>query len=154
MSLSLQLFVAAATQKAAADLITAVERIPADKRDWSPGGSARTTLDQAAECAVLNGYTADMVQTRQWPIGDFEEFVTAKAAALSGGWESLRALLEQSTERLVTVIQTVPEEDLENELQLPWSKQTVAQISAYAYWNMSYHEGQINYIASILGCLG
>ncbi len=31
---------------------------------------------------------------------------------------------------------------------------TVAQIASYPYWNMCYHEGQINYIASMLGCLG
>jgi hypothetical protein len=30
---------------------------------------------------------------------------------------------------------------------------TLANIIAYPYWNMSYHEGQVNYIASMLGCL-
>ena len=30
---------------------------------------------------------------------------------------------------------------------------TLAQVIAYPHWNMSYHEGQINYIASMLGLL-
>jgi hypothetical protein len=30
---------------------------------------------------------------------------------------------------------------------------TPAQMITYPHWNMTYHEGQINYIASILGCL-
>ncbi len=39
-------------------------------------------------------------------------------------------------------------------IPMPWGPMTVAQMITSPHWNMTYHEGQINYIASILGCLG
>jgi hypothetical protein len=36
---------------------------------------------------------------------------------------------------------------------MPWGPMTVSQILGYPFWNMCYHEGQINYIASMLGTL-
>jgi len=39
------------------------------------------------------------------------------------------------------------------EVQMPWGMMTLAQIISYPYWDMSYHEGQINYLASMLVCL-
>jgi len=38
-------------------------------------------------------------------------------------------------------------------LRMKAGNQSLAEVMAYPYWNMSYHQGQINYIASLLGCL-
>jgi len=65
----------------------------------------------------------------------------------------LNSLLEVNLEKVASVIRSVPDKDLDIELEMPWGKGTIGQIIAYPYWNMSYHEGQINYIASILGVL-
>jgi uncharacterized damage-inducible protein DinB len=76
-----------------------------------------------------------------------------KAEAAAQGWEHLRALLEENTRRAVAAIGTVSDEALKDEVEMPWGKQPLADIVAYPYWNMTYHQGQINYIASMLGCL-
>jgi hypothetical protein len=39
------------------------------------------------------------------------------------------------------------------EFPSPWGSLSIEQTIAYPYWNMSYHLGQLNYIASMLGCL-
>ena len=153
MSNTLQGFLAAATKKASADLAAALLRVPEDKRAWSPQGNARTALDQVAECAFLNGYTADLIQTRQWPTGGFDAYLRAKDEIVAQGWDHIHALLEANTDRVIAVLRAVPETALNDGIAMPWGTQTMAEIIAYPYWNMTYHEGQINYIASMLGRL-
>ena len=146
-------FLSAATQQAADDLVTACQRIPEDKQRWSPEGKGRTALDQVAECALLNGYTADLIQNRRWADNAMETFMKDKAEAEALDWDALHAKLQENTKRLIAALQAVPDGDLQNPIQMPWRTQTLAEIMAYPYWNMSYHQGQINYIASLLGCL-
>ena len=152
MSGSLQAYLARATQKAAADLLTALERLPQDKRDWQPMGDARSAADQVAECAILNGTTADLIAARAFPDFDFAQFAAAKTALVADP-DTLRALLQANTARVIAALSTVDDAELEVEIPMPWGAQSLASILAYPYWNMSYHEGQINYIASMLGAL-
>ncbi len=147
----LQAFFAKATPKAASDLEAALLRLPADKRDWSSTPEARTALDMVAECALLNGTTADLLQTRVFPANyDMAAFMSAKAE-LRQDWNALKSLLQASVAKVVAATRAVPDDALETEIALPWGPMTLAQIIAYPYWNMAYHEGQINYIASTLG---
>ena len=150
---SLQEFLVQATQKTAADLEAALLRVPDDKRGWSPMDKARTALDMAAECAILNGSTADMIASRAWTMGDdFSAYEKARAELATNG-DAVLSLLKENTARVVEAIRTTPDADLGVEINMPWGPMTLAQIIAYPYWNMSYHEGQINYVASMLGCL-
>lgn len=153
MSNTLQDFLSAATQKAADDLTAAVLRLPEDKRGWSSDGTARPALDQMAECAILNGYTADLIQTQTWPDDRFETFFQEMAEAAAQDWETLSARLRENAGRIAAAISAVPDNALGREIKMPWGTQTMAQIMAYPYWNMVYHHGQVNYIASILGRL-
>lgn len=150
MSHPLQEFLAGATKKAAADLEAALLRLPEDKRGWSPKGSARTALDQCAECAILNGSTAELIQSRTWKADfDFAAFERSKNE-LAQDWPALKALLDENTAKVVAAIRAVPDEDLNVAIETPFGMMTLTQILSYPFWNMSYHEGQINYIASLL----
>ena len=151
MSSTLQNFLVAATQKAADDLAAAFLRLPEDKRGWSPGEKSRTALDQMAECAVLNGYTADLIQTRAWHKDWFAKFPAEKAEAAAQDWETLHARLQENTRRVAQAIAAVPDAALTDEIEMPGRTMTLAEVLARSYWNMTYHEGQINYIASLLG---
>ncbi|MDQ2730642.1 MAG: DinB family protein [Armatimonadota bacterium] len=153
MAQILQEFVTAATQKAAADLEAAMLRLPEDKRSWSPMDKARTALDQAAECALINGYTAEMIASRKWNMGDDMSSFEQEKDKLKQDWSAVKSVLDQNIAKLVAAIRSVPDEDLGHEIQMPWGPMSMAQIIAYPYWNMAYHEGQINYISSMVGCL-
>ena len=150
---TLQTYMATATRKAADDLVAALLRIPEEKRSWQPEDRGRSALDQVAECAVLSGYTAELIGTRQWSGSNFGLFFQEKAEAAQD-WDELRVLLQQNTERVAAALQSVHDDALGDEIALPWGKMTLAEIVAYPYWNMTYHQGQINYIASLLGTLG
>ncbi len=150
---TLQDFLASATLKAAADLETALLRIPEDKRGWSVMGDARTALDMAAECAMLCSSTAELMKSRVWDTNfDFAEYVRTKDE-LAKDWNAVKELLAKNTAFAIDSINAIPDEALSAEITMPFGTMTLAQIAAYPYWNMSYHEGQINYIASMLGLL-
>ena len=149
---TLQTFLADATLKAMESLITAVERIPEDKRTWSPMGDARSALDQAAECAMLS--EGSLLRERKWPEDfDFNDYLTKKAALVEQGWPVIKELLQKNVPLGVEAIKGVADNELGGTIQMPWGPFTIAQVASYPYWNMSYHEGQINYIASMLGKL-
>lgn len=150
---TLQTFLADATEKAASQLEAALMRLPEDKRSWSAGGDARSALDMVAEVAILNGTTAETIERRAFPANfDFAAY-THEKAELAQDWSALKSLLDESTARAVTVIHATPDDVLKVEVQMPWGVMTLMQLASYPYWNMSYHESQINFIASILGCL-
>jgi len=150
MSTSLQTFLASATRKAAGNIVTAINSLPADRRNWKPADSSRTALDQLAECAMNNGFTCEIVETRRVPFSSQESYFKQKADLVATGYDAVKSLLDTNTERIIAVIEAFPEDKLTDEIDLPWGKSTLAEVLAYPYWNMAYHEGQINYIASLL----
>lgn len=153
MSGPLQAFLIQATQKAADDVQAALLNLPEDKRDWQPAETSRTALDQLAEIAILTGHTADLIATGKWTLGaDFGGFVQAKAE-LSKDWPGIQELLKANLAKLNAALEAVPDSELDTLIDMPWGPMKMSQIIAYPYWNMTYHEGQINYIASLLGKL-
>ena len=152
MPQTLQEYLAGATQKAAADLTKSYLNIPEEKRDWSPDEKARSAMDMYAECVLLNGYTADTITTQAMS-GSMESFLQDKAGVKTLTWELMHAQFEANVAKIIAAIIGVKEEDMEVVIAMPWGPMTPAQLITYPHWNMTYHEGQINYIASILGCL-
>ena len=152
MSLKLQNAIAASTQNAADELMKAFLNLPEDKRDWSPDEKARTAIHQMAECAILNGSTAGLIQSKIWPETGYEAY-KSELKHLSESWPTLEQLLLKNTASLIATIEEVPESELEVPIDMPWGAKATHEIMIYPYWNMSYHLGQINYIASMLGVL-
>lgn len=149
---TLQEYLVSALPRTVIDLEAALHRLPEDKRNWSPMGDARTAMDMVAECALLTDVT-EIVQTRAFSADFNFEAYRAQKAELAQDPEKTHALLIESTHKAIETIKTIPDADLAIEVQMPWGPMTIAQVIAYPYWNMCYHEGQINYIASMLGCL-
>lgn len=150
---TLQAFLVKETAKSADELIEAFKRLPADKVAVSPGGNARSAVDQLAECALLNGATADMLVAKAWTMGnDFGPYMEAKAK-LAQDADACITVLKENTAKAVSVIEGLTDEDLELMVEMPWESNSIAQVAAYPYWNMKYHQGQINYLAMTLGVL-
>ena len=148
--MNLQTFLSNSIPQASTDLETALLNLPADKRDWSAGGQARSAIDMVAEVALLNGDTADMIATKtglaNFDLGELNH----RKAALYDDWPALKALLYENTARVAEAIGAVSDDDLTFEFAMPWGAMTLTQIAEYPYWNAKYHEGQINFIASLL----
>ena len=151
--MKLQTFLSTSIPKAAADLETALLRLPADKRDWSAGGDARSALHMVAEVAILNGDTAAMIETRQGTTNFDMTELNRRIAELTGDWAALQTRLHDNSARVAAVVGALSDADFDAEIEMPWGAMTMAQMAEYPYWNAKYHEGQINFIASMLGCL-
>lgn len=150
---TLQTFLAESARKAADELTAALARIPEDKRNWSPGGQARTALDVFAECALLNGSTADSIRSRALAAEAMARYPAEKDAAIAEGEAHLHELLARNTQVVIDAILETPDDALDTPVATPWQPMTLTDFLTYPYWNMSYHAAQINYIASILGTL-
>jgi len=145
---TVQEYAAAAIEKSANDLIQAALTLPEDKRDWKPQDKGRSALSQLAECAVMNTMDAKIVQA-----GAYQESLKAERdemlVALDTPDKAITQLREGAA-ALAGAIREVPDADLGKEVSPPWATMTLAQFFLMPLWNMSYHEGQINYIGTLL----
>src|SRR5579883_150627 len=138
MPATLQTFLVHATEKAAQDLEAALRRLPEEKWSWSPGGQARTAIDQVAECALVNAGFADVIAARRWPEGyDMERFDRDRVQLMADPQKTIQALREGAA-KLAAAIAGVPDEDLQKEVQMAWGPMTIEHMLAHGYWNMSY----------------
>lgn len=141
---------AARMSRAAAETLAAnLEAVPAEKQDWRPLDAGRSALSQVQECAVINAFFAAILRTRAVPEMEYE----ARTAALGTAEKALAALRASGAE-LGEVIEAFPTEDLGGTIVLPFGPgmtMTYGQVMFAAYWNMTYHEGQIAYIQTLYG---
>jgi hypothetical protein len=153
MSGTLQSYLATATPKAATDLEAALMRLPEEKRNWKAEGKARTALDMVAEVAILNGETANIIVNRAFDKDyDMAGFQKAKDN-LGQDLDALLKTLHENTAKVVAEIEKLSDDDLNISINMPWGPMTLAQVASYPFWNACYHEGQINFIASMFDLL-
>jgi hypothetical protein len=147
--MTLQQLAASRTKRAAQDLIAAAESTPAERLSWVPMGEARTILDQLTECVVANMKWTQILRTRRYAnLGRVVwEAVESECDSLS----KLTTRLQQSAADLCEAIGSIPDNETGDEIETEWGPYTLADCCLHAYWNMVYHEGQINYIQTLYG---
>lgn len=138
------------TQRALDDVCRAALAVPADRRDWSPGGEARSVLDQMREVALTGTWFLPILAGGTVPSGVDHQAVAQE-------WGTVEECVEAARERIGALCRAMadfPDEGLEHEVHLPFGGGTVLPMSdvlALAGWNLVYHLGQINQIQLILG---
>jgi uncharacterized damage-inducible protein DinB len=139
------------TKKQLDSFFEAVHRIPADKVDWQPSAGMRSALDQLQEVAVVFQGIPDAITKRKL------EFTPEQFAQYDADRKKvtdvaeLERMTRDGTERLLEFMKTIKPEELMDAVEMPWPGDfRVADLLNYHNWNMSYHEGQINYIGGLL----
>ncbi len=138
--------------KAVENLRINFEAMPADRQDWKPLDLGRSALDQVQECAVINGFFASILRDREAPAMDWGAYKAA-CAALDTPDKAVNALTESGSV-LAAAIEAFPEDKLAETVTMPFAEgmvMTFAQVMFAAYWNMTYHTGQIAYIQTLYG---
>jgi len=144
-----------ATQKALDDVCRAALSVPADKTNWSPMGEARSVLSQMQEIATSGAWFLPIIRDGIAP--EFGEHARREAVKLRESFDTVEKCVEaarDSTTALCQAIAAFPEDDLEDEMRLPFGggvTMTKADLLALPQWNMVYHLGQINQIQLMLG---
>ena len=150
MSQILQSFLADATEKKAKEIVEAYLRLPQDKRQFKASENSRSAVNMIAEVTLMNGFTDVMVKIKGFP-SDFsmEDYQTrlAELEADANVTETFLASLPLAQNAMMSI----SDDELSIEVPTPWATYTMAEILAFPYWNLSYHLGQINFIAMMLG---
>lgn len=138
--------------KSGADMLTkAALAIPQDKREWNPGGKARSTKDILVECAGFPQWITFAVQNKRMPTEveaqNFQTSITSEAKTV----EALTEILNKETDKYIEFVKTIPESRYTEEMTFPWGTFTLAATLGFHSWNNTYHLGQINYLQLILG---
>ena len=114
--------------------------IPSEKLDWRPmehGKSAIAILSEIARsnfeiAAVIAGHPPKKVETEDY--------------------KALQGLVMESAGEVCKAIDSLSDEALEGEIQMPWGGMFAAsEAILLPASHMNYHDGQINYIQLLLG---
>ena len=120
-----------------------------DKATWSPMDKGRTAVNQVAECALITGMVTGILNAKSMPPADMSGFGKA-IAEIATSAESVLALLATNTDALCAAVATLTEADHGISVTMPWgTPMTLTEVAMLTYWNNVYHEGQINYIATL-----
>ncbi len=152
--IDLSSFLAARIRGAGADLEKARAKMPADRQSWHPeveGNIGRDALDQMIECGMLNGFLAGGFRTGEVPNPDWDVYATEKAKLDSA--EKVMAAFKEGTAALASAVEACPAARLAETFTDPFFNKEInwAEFALFLYWNMCYHEGQINYIQVLYG---
>lgn len=132
----------------------AVAKMPEDRQTWEPvldGNTGRNTQDQLCECGLLNAWCAQGLQAGSLPAPDWDAYNAQKATLDTP--EKALAAFKEGTEALTSALAASSAAILTSTFVNPFSGQETDWVDfvEIMYWNMCYHEGQINYIQTLYG---
>lgn len=137
------------TQKSLANLFEAARKVPADKHEWKPLDNGRSVLDLAQECALCPLWVPGILTKRSIDMADFEtaQVEQKKLTTL----DACEAAAKANLETMKAAIMAFPDEEMDEEITLPWGTYTLGEVMGFPAWNLNYHLGQINYIQTLYG---
>ncbi len=149
--LTIQSFAADANAKVIEGLKRTLVATPADKLEWSVLDTGRSALNQGAECVLISNFVAVLLNTQSCP--EFSDEAYAAGLAEFDTLEKVLTGLDNASAVVSKAILEFPADKLESTIVLPWfpEPQTFAEIMFIAYWNNTYHMGQVNFIQTLFG---
>ena len=152
--INLAAFLASRIRSAGADMEKAMSKMPADRQTWHPpveGNAGRDALDQIIECGLLNGWGATCFQNSLAPAPDWDAYTALKATLDTS--EKVHSAFRAGNEALIAAISACSPARLAETFTHPFYNRETnwAEFADFFYWNMCYHEGQINYIQVLYG---
>jgi uncharacterized damage-inducible protein DinB len=139
------------TDKQLDTLFETAKKLPADKLNWQPTEGSRSALSQLQEVATALGVFLPGIKARkvEWDDSNFASWMEQRAKLTT--LDELEKTARAQTKELTDYIRTLPEAELSEKVDMPFpGEYKVADVLAYHYWNMSYHEGQIVYLTFML----
>lgn len=146
---TLQILAAERTRKGARNLIELLQVTPTEKLQWKPLGCGRSVIEQAIECILVNRKWA--LTLRQGVYTRVPVETVKQVEATDQDVTQVQQLLQEAAEELASAILSLPVSQLESQITAPFGTYSVAECCLLGYWNMVYHEGQINYIHTLYG---
>lgn len=129
--------------------------VPEDKRDWVPMGDARSVKAQLEELATVHIFVVPILRTGEAPpITDEQKELIRERTERFDTFDKLIEGAKEGARLTAEAIRAVPDRKLDDVITLHSRggiRRTMYEMVARPYWNLCYHEGQINYIQMLLG---
>lgn len=122
-----------------------------DQYSWRPLGKGRSAHDQVIEVSGMYLMTKQIVETAGVP--DFDRSAHTRAMEEYDSPAKAFDYLTSSADLLANAIEVSTTERLATVVTLPFGggvTKTIAEVVMIAYWNTVYHEGQVNYIHTLI----
>lgn len=132
-------------------LVKDLKAMKAEQLAGKPGGVGRSALHIAAECGMVNRYFANFLTEKQPAARPTPEEREAHLSTFDT-LEKALAYLDQETQNLVSVIESLDENTLGEVHNQPLGRpMTLFALAEFAALHMMYHDGQLNYIHTLYG---
>jgi hypothetical protein len=139
-----------AALKAREDLVRAARAVPEDRALWCAGLVARHTVHIIAHCAASNTFLAAVIGEHPLPYRTQDEEAAAIERCVT--LDLAESFLNRSVTAVCDEIAAVPAPRLSQQMAMPWGERMSVALSLLTpSQHMRYHEGQINFIQTLLG---
>lgn len=145
-------FLLTMVEENARDFFKAARRVPADKQEWKPLDNGRSVLDLCQECAQSPLWGANFLTDAPHDANAEQDYEAALKALTTV--DDCEKLCLENIAKFRAAVEAFPVERLHETRTLQWGTFTGYQLLWYPLWNFAYHEGQINYIQTLLGDKG
>jgi len=137
------------SQSSADALMKGLRFVPQEKRDWKPAPTAWSAHEVVAHLSYWTTYFTKAVKGETLTPPD-EASWRASTKELKEAAQAEK-LVERVHQEFVAAVKGLSDKDLAREVELPWGKETVASAVGGNFWHVTYHQGQLNYIQTLLG---
>jgi len=123
-----------------------LERVPEERLNWSPGGTAKSALQLADKMAGFLGFFTHLIEHQTMP---------DRGGAMPPVSESLdaaKAAVESAFDRITAAVTALTEADLSKPVPTPWGVKY--PLYGMLWWVLSitgYFQGQLNYFQTAYG---
>lgn len=125
--------------------------LPADRLDWKPTPESRSALNQLQEVATSADIFRAALKERKivWSDEMFSAWLQERAKYTD--LDTLEKVAREGHARLYEDILNLTEDELDEPFDMPFPGEwKLADVLTYYHYNASYHDGQINFIGTLL----
>jgi len=126
-----------------------LKALPEEAFNHSFGGKARYVADIVYEVNLVNDHIGMVIRNEEpfdWPEGGW-----IKAPSEFAGKDHIVAAFEQSWARIQSTADALTEADLQTTVDTEWGPRTREERVRFMAWHVGYHDGQLNFIQTLLG---
>ncbi|MBI1742148.1 DinB family protein [Candidatus Acetothermia bacterium] len=136
------------SESATAAFMKGLQFVPKEKRDWKPAPSSRSASEIAAHTTYWTIYFTKAIKGEKLT-DPAEDAWKASTKELKDSAQTEK-LVERVHQDFITAVKGLSEKDLDRVVEFPWGKENVAKALDGGIWHANYHQGQLNYIQTLL----
>ncbi len=136
-------------------IAASLKAVPADKLNWAPSDSARTSLQIAAHAAMGTQGMQGIIEGKPFPFASMAEMDVASRIAEKQFTtiEAVLGLLDQTSSAYIAFLDSLTAEQLASTVNFPFGPIPLAAAITFPADHLRGHAAQLDYVQTIWGDL-